>query len=323
MPEEEYHLHRLSHCCRVCGKLTFYDYRHKSEFPSEFKQIWNVDITTEDNHSHGHLVCRAHISTIKRYQDSVLFGKKYHCYTPIVKRMEHTEGCEICIPVPHHVGGVQSSSDKRPPEPVSVYRPSKPLTTSGNDTNEIAKRIMEDMSAENRIDLLSNLIPKLSDTDAAIVARELGKTHSRSVLNDAMNISAKYHDINFLKNFSLEDWISERDLVVSAMIDGICFGKDFSSPKDLLLKAKAIEQIYATRYQRLVSPISFRQNVLLYHKTGSRDAVDILGAGSPAGSYTTVSSWLDQLSNDPVICPEGDMVFMFDNEQVNKNYLVL
>lgn len=50
--------------------------------------------------------------------------------------------------------------------------------------------------------------------------------------------------------------------------------------------------------------------------TGSKACVDLCGSGNPAGHYKAVTKWLKEQGTDEQKCPAGDLINVFDNEQV-------
>ena len=79
--------------------------------------------------------------------------------------------------------------------------------------------------------------------------------------------------------------------------------------------------------QNLISVLSFlfsfSVNLLLYKQINSRMLCDVLGALSGAGSYSTITTWLNDYTalKKPKLKTNNDVVFGVDNEQkLGKTY---
>ena len=57
-------------------------------------------------------------------------------------------------------------------------------------------------------------------------------------------------------------------------------------------------------------------NLLVFAFTNSKIALNIISKILPAGSYSTVMSWRDNLASVPCPFPEGDCIVAFDNDQI-------
>ena len=78
----------------------------------------------------------------------------------------------------------------------------------------------------------------------------------------------------------------------------------------------ACEQLQKISSPMYVGPASLLQNLNIFAITNSKLALNILGNVVPSGRYNTVFNWLSQQANVPLKCPPGDLVVMFDNEQI-------
>ena len=50
--------------------------------------------------------------------------------------------------------------------------------------------------------------------------------------------------------------------------------------------------------------------------TGSKACLNLSGSSNPAGHYSTVTKWLMEQGTEEKKCPAGDLINVFDNEQV-------
>ena len=59
------------------------------------------------------------------------------------------------------------------------------------------------------------------------------------------------------------------------------------------------------------------QNLVFYASTKSKHACNILGTAIPAARYTTLYNFVSDINiGAETKCPDGDVVFIFDNEQI-------
>ena len=84
--------------------------------------------------------------------------------------------------------------------------------------------------------------------------------------------------------------------------------------KEITLAA-SVEMAYRMNLPKLVS-FAFLQTVCLYCIIGSRLVVDLTSKTRPSGGYKTVYQWLFEQSTKEPIFLKGDVMNVFDNEQV-------
>ena len=79
---------------------------------------------------------------------------------------------------------------------------------------------------------------------------------------------------------------------------------------------RALELIHrlSTRRQ-IVLPLAFMTNLAVYVDTGSRTAVELNGASTAGGSYSTIKDWLSSQAGNIPECPDGIVGVTFDNNQ--------
>ncbi len=88
------------------------------------------------------------------------------------------------------------------------------------------------------------------------------------------------------------------------------------------LVAMTMELVSILRHKSCIAPLSFMRNLMSYADKVSMLRLD--AANSPGGNYTTVRSWLiNQANATTPVCPSGDIILVFDNDQVvGKTYKV-
>ncbi|KAJ8322266.1 LOW QUALITY PROTEIN: hypothetical protein KUTeg_000737 [Tegillarca granosa] len=146
----------------------------------------------------------------------------------------------------------------------------------------------------------------------------IGRTTTKAIFDDSVNLGMLYQNDLYLQSLNVKDYISERNAVVLGFLRGICgTQKDLDDTKTNVKIAKAIEHVYNLTNDNFVAPLCFSSNLLTYYITGSKNACVLNSSGSPAGSYTTISKWINNQSIEPLSCPENpDVITFFDNNQV-------
>ena len=84
--------------------------------------------------------------------------------------------------------------------------------------------------------------------------------------------------------------------------------------KKLNAFSQLIEQVLYTRNLNIVTPFSFKRNLVMYSVTNSKTAVKLQSSWESSGSNTTVHDILTS-KVDPISCPSGDIHNTVDNNQ--------
>ena len=78
-----------------------------------------------------------------------------------------------------------------------------------------------------------------------------------------------------------------------------------------------LESIYRIADPQFIGAWSFLQNLVVYSCAKNKQASNILVTAIPASKYNNVSIFLSDVeSSREAKCPDGDVIFMFDNEQI-------
>ena len=130
------------------------------------------------------------------------------------------------------------------------------------------------------------------------------------------NILLKYKDLSYVSSVDPVQWIEQRNAVLRSFL---CGATGCNPPKDSQRKVggmvNLLEQIHHLRDLNLITPFSFRQNLVIYSSTNSKIASQIFGSSRGAGSYTTVTKVITTPS-DPLECPSmRDIHTAIDNNQ--------
>lgn len=172
-----------------------------------------------------------------------------------------------------------------------------------------------------KIDFFSSLMNELSGNDLSSLSYCLGRKISHAASKDADSQTLLYKDMNAMADFNVFDWMKERNVVLVSLLLGAS-GSDTdiesvqNQQQKLLSISRAVEHFYLLSYPKFISPLSFLLNVCSYALSGSKSIVDMYGNASPAGHYKTVTQWLRDQSTPEVETPDGNILNVFDNEQV-------
>ncbi len=178
---------------------------------------------------------------------------------------------------------------------------------------------LRSISLSEKQDFFRSFVDRLDTDDRVALSHCIGLSERANVANDTRTNAYVYKDVNALSKLNLIDWVNQRNGVVVSFLTGIG-GFDIGLLQDkheyLLPIARALEQMYMIRDRSYISPLAFLLNMCIYTLTGSKLAVDLVGNSCPAGHYKTVTKWLRDQGTAEILCPDGDLVNVFDNEQV-------
>lgn len=211
---------------------------------------------------------------------------------------------------------------------LSIMNDSVVLSQSMLDNDELLQEVKEvfnlsqkmklielfcqDLSVSSTLtSMLEKLIGGLSDEHQAAVVCGIFKNRVQKVSKDVESIYKKYKNLDTLMELEPNKWLEERDPVVCAAVNGLS-----SESVDSFQKTLALEHLYSLPCSLFVSPFSFMTNISLLAITNSKAAVNIVGKILPGGCYSTLKSWLQQLSTSPSTFPDGDCLVAIDNDQI-------
>ena len=145
------------------------------------------------------------------------------------------------------------------------------------------------------------------------------------------DVSALYNDklklnIENLLQYDCPDWLNRRPPELITLLRYICnikYQHLRSDPNLEFALARTVEQIYGIINKNLVLPLSFKENILTYKLTHSKQLINYNGRMTAAGSYTNLTGWLTSQAELPIEVPRGLIRNLMDNEQVvGKNRLI-
>ena len=171
------------------------------------------------------------------------------------------------------------------------------------------------LSTDNRKTPLSSLVEAMDREEKVFLAEILGKSVQEDITADASIVKDQYKDLQSLSQLRVADWLRERtsrNPVLLSFLEASTNRGDATS----FLMARTIEQIYRLSMPTLVAPFTFMTNLAVYIATGSKKVVEVLANSGPAGCYPLVRNWLQNQATSVLTVPSGDIINVFDNEQV-------
>ncbi|CAC5398226.1 RAG1 [Mytilus coruscus] len=287
------HLSKLEGFCRVCGKRisskqVSCSYK-KIGFKDELQNLYNIDVENESDEVYPPYICR--ICTRDLYRFRNLFKQ------PNTSPNQHDQlkkRTSTCIADEH--------DEDFPFEQLK----------------DLVKGISQ-MNVQKKEDIFKEMIKEMPLTDVEILSYCLGKKIHQDIADNAASFAVQYKDPKSMAEFQITPWLKERNKSLICYLYGIC---NLDCPtnsqecgKELAI-ARGLEQLYLLRCPNLISPLSFLLNVCVYSLTGSKLAIDMIGNCCPAGHYKTVTNWLKEQGTEKPVIPVGDIMNIFDNEQV-------
>ncbi len=126
-----------------------------------------------------------------------------------------------------------------------------------------------------------------------------------------------------LVQYSAKEWLQNRPKQLIELMKSLCGDDILTDDKKCYHLAKTVEQLYYLRNSRLILPLSFREGILLYSFTYSKQAITLQCKTAPSSSYSTINRYLAEEASEPVLMPPGSIRVAFDNNQViGKTYMI-
>ena len=158
--------------------------------------------------------------------------------------------------------------------------------------------ISEDEAYDSSIQMAEHLIPYIKSDIAALYS-------------DKEKCS-----LSNLLGYSRDDWLNQRPKLLIGLLRHLYDYSETMNNEESKRLAKCMEQIYGCHNSKLILPLSFQENLLVYSLCRSKQLVTYNCKMYPSGSPDFISKWLTGQSNVPVQFPEGLVSSVFDNEQV-------
>ena len=148
------------------------------------------------------------------------------------------------------------------------------------------------------------------------LAFNLGILERANVHNFAADISQKYKNVSYMNTFDIKSYVLEsHNIILNSFLNGLC--PDLSQYKQM----RSIETIVNCCVSNIL-PLHFRETLILYTMTKSKDALEMLCGESAYCSYSTIMKrWLELLSKNDrqdIEKPMGNLIIANDNNQIIK-----
>jgi len=168
--------------------------------------------------------------------------------------------------------------------------------------------------------LSANIFGNISVEERASLGNFMGNMEGKycdKTLN-MHNIGSVYKDILTLHNFSFAVYM---DVMPNSFLLNFLLGfsgltKHSANNKQRFQVGIILESLQSIRKVELIGPLCFVLNMNNYSMTSIKQATDVLGTVLPGGKYHCISLWLTEQATEAPKCPEGDLIAMFDNEQI-------
>ncbi|XP_060595290.1 uncharacterized protein LOC132749514 isoform X1 [Ruditapes philippinarum] len=336
------HIEKLRVCCRICGNKVGERPYNKNIFKEELQCLYKIDIETDRTDIHPVFICREDARELYRVRESknISFKRRRSVATDFYP---HSSSCDICKPRNSGRPRKKTVSKDLPTDSLrhsqfqNLENPD--LTASTSTASDPPKGfsfavlhqvrdLLKSLNVDDKKIFFQEFVQDLSTDDTSLLSYFLGRSVSKSAKDDCESYSLLYKDLQAVANIDIHRWLINRNPNIILYLMGLGnFSADILEIKDdrtkLLTIARAVEHLYMIPCPSTISPISFLLNVCNYAITGSKTTVDMYGSSSPGGHYKAVTQWLKEQGTVPAVCPEGDLLNVFDNEQIiGKSYTI-
>ena len=291
----------------------------KGKFQDEFRELFGIDITEDNPSVHPAQVCNAHNSLMYKFRQAMKRGQTYSTDVQVRTFEPHSEtNCAICKNAP--AGDHSYMPSTRRGGPGRGIRGSH-VVVEPNEKSEVDSLLSQItlLSTEDRVQFWEKAAKAMSTTERNSLAATLGALEKEKLKAKISGIKHIYHSINNLEDLEIAKYVASQDSVILQSVFGLCsLGMDdVKASSNLACRvALMIEHVYQLLAPSFIGPMSFLQNINIFAFTHSKIAANMLGTTEPAGKYMCVSNWLQQQAAVAPLCPPGDIVCVFDNEQL-------
>jgi hypothetical protein len=294
--EESRHNMLLRKLCRLCGeKVDKHDKKSffVSNFTSELLSLLGIDLKMDIHGQHPERMCSSHASPLYRFRAA---AKKKKPFSPssVVHEVfqfppHDNEHCWLCD---------QEDSSEEP-----------------DDTMKCAKLLLK-LDEEKRLACLRYAYNILPSSERMTLCQELGKMCKPDTIVAIKKFDTQ-RDIEKLCQYDARQSLREEATPLLMFLCGL-FGVPIEqcSRKESFRLAIVCEVMYQLMLPKYIGPASFLKNLNMFSFTNSKIMANLMGSVLASGKYTTIQEWLAQQKNEEIICPDGDLVIMFDNEQI-------
>ena len=270
-------MQKLEDLCRLCGKATQHLERtKKTQYTKELYELFSIDVAKDDTDIHPSNLCQTCRCYLYRQRKS---GPKRQKTVPSIQLKEY---------MPH------SESCKSQTETCEMDADAK--------INEIITSFVS-LSHSEQLKCFIRLIESLYD------GKNL-KTKVRDVTDNY-----PYNQLQTIEHLEFSQYIESSDEFLLNAI--LAFTGQRRETVKLQHLVPLLESIYRISDPKFIGAWSFMQNLITFSTAKSKQACNVLGTAIPGSKYSNIASFLSNADTGrEAECPDGDVVFMFDNEQV-------
>ena len=273
-------MQKLENLCRLCGKSTQHLERtKKTQYAKELYELFSIDVTNEDNNIFPLYLCQTCRCYLYRQRKS---GPKRPKTIPSIQLKEyvpHSDLCKLC-----------------------KYEDERCESDAETTINKIVSSF-HSLSHSEQLKCLRQLIESL------YVGKNL-----KSKIKDVTN-NYPYNQLQTIEHLQLSKYIESFDeFLINAILA-------FTGQKRDTVKLQhfvpLLESVYRISDPKFIGAWSFMQNLITFSTGKSKQACNVLGTAIPGSKYSNIAAFLNNTETGrEADCPDGDVVFMFDNEQV-------
>lgn len=148
------------------------------------------------------------------------------------------------------------------------------------------------------------------------LALTIGKCIRSDLDEEKYKMATECKTFETLGATNVRHWYLQRNQLLRDFLQG-CTGVGIHTTKEKKFNScvHAIEQIIYTKNNNIVTPFSFKRNIITYLISKSKVGCQLAGSWEGSGSYTKVNSVLNTPMPPLKIDSENDITITFDNEQ--------
>ena len=302
----EKHITALQTLCRICGHRTF-SRRDKLNLKDEILFCTGIDVIQDQPEIHPSYICGSDAAKLYRYRaggSSELFAvTTFSCHSD--------DDCDVCKT------SLMQSDEKH----------LRPKRLRSSDNVDRSRELDDDRSAEAVLlalhgaeleQCITNVLQQVSFNQRCKIMHAIGCAIAND-LKRSLDNEQNSRDAHVLHHFTVRDHVSNQCPLITHFLSGLCHKEleemllDNTGCRQMALATEQICKVISPNY---IGMFSFLHTLNIYGTTKSKTATNISASGLPGGTYSTITRWLDSQGSTPLKCPDGDIIVMFDNNQI-------
>src|SRR5205807_4818086 len=120
-----------------------------------------------------------------------------------------------------------------------------------------------------------------------------------------------------LINYSPQIWLNNCNQVLVKFIETLTHNNnnpDNLTPEKIFKRAVAVDAIYGARHGKYVSEVNLAASAIKYSLARTKKVINIDNHIISGGGYSYFQKWLEDLSDEEELLPEGFLFIAYDNE---------